>query len=119
MRTPDMNDCKKMPSTRFQNTAYTMQIRRHVIENDPDFFTFLSHETNSTLWNLDNIGADLVVVDHVVRCYGWVMDKTIFDHDTIAMHLQTSHKDKYPVIHDTYEADGVPGLFFAGSLAHS
>jgi hypothetical protein len=55
-------------------------------------------------------------MDHIIRCFGWVIDKSVFDKDTIP--LNTTHKGKYPQIHHNFSAVGVPGLYFAGTLAH-
>eukprot|EP00746_Dinoflagellata_sp_MGD_P154231 gnl/MRDRNA2_/MRDRNA2_84707_c0_seq1.p1 gnl/MRDRNA2_/MRDRNA2_84707_c0~~gnl/MRDRNA2_/MRDRNA2_84707_c0_seq1.p1 ORF type:complete len:765 (+),score=135.09 gnl/MRDRNA2_/MRDRNA2_84707_c0_seq1:161-2455(+) len=54
-------------------------------------------------------------VHHVVRAFGWVMDKSIFDS---SIPLETTHHGKYPSITPMYEAKGVPGLYFAGTLCH-
>lgn len=55
-------------------------------------------------------------MDHIIRCFGWAMDTKIFDLGTIP--LKTTHKGKYPSVHSNYEAVGVPGLYFAGTLLH-
>eukprot|EP00928_Gymnodinium_smaydae_P068048 TRINITY_DN5109_c0_g5_i2.p1 TRINITY_DN5109_c0_g5~~TRINITY_DN5109_c0_g5_i2.p1 ORF type:complete len:772 (+),score=60.84 TRINITY_DN5109_c0_g5_i2:47-2317(+) len=54
-------------------------------------------------------------VDHVIRCFGWRMNVSIFDE---SLHLQTTHFRKYPAITGAYAAKGVPGLYFAGTLNH-
>jgi len=54
-------------------------------------------------------------VDAVVLCHGWKMDDSIFD---ATVPVSTTHDGKYPAITHGYEAEGVPGLFFAGALTH-
>jgi len=53
--------------------------------------------------------------DHVIRCFGWYMDRDVFD---TRMPLKTTHKGKYPALTSNFSADGVPGLYFAGTLTH-
>lgn len=55
-------------------------------------------------------------IDHVIRCFGWAMDKSIFDD---SVHVDTSHKGKYPVITSNFSVESTPGLYFAGTLTHS
>lgn len=54
-------------------------------------------------------------MDHIIRCFGWAMDTSIFDS---SVPVNTTHKGKYPELSPTFEAVGVPGLFFAGTLTH-
>lgn len=54
-------------------------------------------------------------VDHVIRCFGWFMDLSVFD---ASLPVSTTHHGKYPDIDAGYEAKQVPGLYFAGALTH-
>jgi len=54
-------------------------------------------------------------VDHVIRCFGWKMDTSMFN-DSIS--LGTMLEGRYPQLQFDYQAVGVPGLYFAGTLAH-
>jgi len=62
-----------------------------------------------------SVGGLRFPMDHVVRCFGWVMDQTIFDK---SIPLRTTHRGKYPELTDSYQAVGIPGLYFAGTLTH-
>ncbi|CAJ1367150.1 unnamed protein product [Effrenium voratum] len=55
-------------------------------------------------------------VDHVVRCFGWTMDTNMLDSST---RPEMVDNGKYPKISDTFEVQGVPGFFAAGTIAHS
>lgn len=54
--------------------------------------------------------------DRVIRCLGFQFDFKIFDNDTRPGSRQSG---KYPRIKPDYEADGIPGLYFAGTNSHS
>jgi len=54
-------------------------------------------------------------MDHIIRCFGWAMDTSIFDE---SVPVRTTHRGKYPDLNPDYEAVGVPGLYFAGTLSH-
>lgn len=55
--------------------------------------------------------------DAVVRCFGWNMDRSIFDPSIdIQMHEKASYK--YPKIDHHFEASLSEGLFFLGANAH-
>eukprot|EP00041_Stephanoeca_diplocostata_P035116 m.1226997 g.1226997 ORF g.1226997 m.1226997 type:complete len:835 (+) comp24641_c2_seq6:269-2773(+) len=53
-------------------------------------------------------------VDHVVVCTGWQFDDTIFAVNSTPR-MKTR---KYPELTSSFESVNVPGLFFAGTLAH-
>ncbi|XP_071548276.1 FAD-dependent oxidoreductase domain-containing protein 2-like isoform X2 [Panulirus ornatus] len=55
--------------------------------------------------------------DHVIRCLGFKFDFSIFDNSTLPG--RSTKKAKYPGIKHTYEAQNVPGLYFAGTATHS
>lgn len=56
-----------------------------------------------------------LVYDHVIRCLGW-RHGTDFYTDTTRPLMQ--HNRKYAVMTPQYESVNVPGMFFAGQLAH-
>ncbi|XP_013388556.1 FAD-dependent oxidoreductase domain-containing protein 2 [Lingula anatina] len=58
------------------------------------------------------------VFDTVVRCTGWTFDKSPFHNSTIP-EMGRGRKKKYPNTDSTYESTNIPGLFFAGTNAHS
>jgi len=94
-----------------------LSIDRAFLASDlgPGFFPYLERASNVTLSK--PLSPQNVVADHVIRCFGWKINTSMFDPKT--MPIQTTVKGKYPVIYDTYEVPTVPGLFFAGTLAHS
>jgi len=55
-------------------------------------------------------------IDHIIRCFGWRLDDSIFDPET--MKVGTTHNGKYPAIGFDYQSRTIPGLYFAGTLAH-
>lgn len=55
--------------------------------------------------------------DLVLRCLGFKFDFSIFDNSTLPG--PSAKKAKYPAVKHTYEAQSVPGLFFAGTATHS
>ncbi|KAK8726906.1 hypothetical protein OTU49_010120, partial [Cherax quadricarinatus] len=55
--------------------------------------------------------------DVVIRCLGFKFDFSIFHNST--MPRRSMKKSKYPGIKHTYEAQNVPGLYFAGTVTHS
>ncbi|KAG7161775.1 FAD-dependent oxidoreductase domain-containing protein 2-like [Homarus americanus] len=55
--------------------------------------------------------------DHVIRCLGFNFDFSIFENSTLPG--RSTKKSKFPGIKHTYEAQNVPGLFFAGTITHS
>jgi len=56
--------------------------------------------------------------DVVVACLGWKMDLSIFPHkDTRPLLMPKT--GKHPVATPRFEAPGLPGLFFAGTLTHA
>ncbi|CAL4109256.1 unnamed protein product, partial [Meganyctiphanes norvegica] len=55
--------------------------------------------------------------DHVIRCLGFKFDFNIFNKSS--MPGKSNKKAKYPGIKNTFEAQNVPGLYFAGTNTHS
>ncbi|XP_069976996.1 FAD-dependent oxidoreductase domain-containing protein 2 [Penaeus vannamei] len=55
--------------------------------------------------------------DYVIRCLGFKFDFSIFNNSS--MPSKSIKKTKYPAIKFSYEADRIPGLYFAGTVAHS
>ncbi|KAK7074707.1 FAD-dependent oxidoreductase domain-containing protein 2, partial [Halocaridina rubra] len=55
--------------------------------------------------------------DHVIRCLGFKFDFSIFENSTVP--TRSTKKVKYPGIKHTYEAQNVPGMYFAGTSTHS
>ena len=53
--------------------------------------------------------------DAVVACLGWRMDRRAFAPDVLP---RLAPNGKHPAATPRYEALGVPGLYFAGTLAH-
>lgn len=56
-----------------------------------------------------------LVYDAVVTCFGFLHDMGLYSEDAAPL-MQANHR--YPILTDTYESVNVPGLFFAGQLAH-
>jgi hypothetical protein len=56
-----------------------------------------------------------LVYDEIVTCLGFKHNMDIYDEDTRPL-LQSN--GKYAVMTEQYEAVGVPGMFFVGTLAH-
>jgi hypothetical protein len=65
--------------------------------------------------------------DHVVLCLGWRHDTSIYDtgargrkpvDSTMSALPAMQPNGKYPVLTEEYESVNVPGLYFAGGLAH-
>ncbi|XP_063886508.1 FAD-dependent oxidoreductase domain-containing protein 2-like [Scylla paramamosain] len=55
--------------------------------------------------------------DIVLRCLGFKFDFSIFSNSTLPG--TSAKKSKYPAVKHTYEAQSVPGLYFAGTATHS
>lgn len=55
-------------------------------------------------------------MDHVIRCFGWVLDASIFDRKSVPLMLE--YNGKYPKLTSNFSAVDVPGLYFAGTLTH-
>ena len=53
--------------------------------------------------------------DHVILCLGWHHDLSVYAEDVKPI-MQPNHK--YAVMGPDYESVNVPGLYFAGALAH-
>lgn len=54
--------------------------------------------------------------DIVVACLGWRFARDVFDADVLPA---LAGNGKHPAVTPRYEAVGLPGLFFAGTLAHA
>ncbi|XP_006821644.1 FAD-dependent oxidoreductase domain-containing protein 2-like [Saccoglossus kowalevskii] len=60
--------------------------------------------------------------DYVIRCTGFLFDFSIFDktcRPKPKIPKKKNRRPKYPLIDHTYQAVGVPGLYFAGTVTHS
>ena len=61
--------------------------------------------------------------DYVIRAIGWKFDRTIFKQSTVPKLEKpgevTKRGGKYPSMTATYESRNVPGLYFAGAVAHA
>jgi hypothetical protein len=57
-----------------------------------------------------------LVYDVVIRCLGWLHETGVYDEGTTQPWMQQN--GKYPIMTPEYESANVPGLFFAGQLAH-
>ena len=51
--------------------------------------------------------------DRILACTGFRFDASILDQD---VRPPLEHKDRFPKMTSAYEAEGVPGLYFAGTL---
>jgi len=96
--------------TVFNNTMEQLMISSRLLREKPGLMDALV-----PLLVMGGGGNTRYPVDHVIRCFGWAMDTSIFDP---SVNLTTSHKGKYPVIEPTYEAAGAPGIHIAGTLGH-
>jgi hypothetical protein len=56
-----------------------------------------------------------LVYDTVIRCLGWKHDTAMYSAGTSPT---MQYNGKYPVMTSEYESANVPGLYFAGTLAH-
>ena len=54
-------------------------------------------------------------VDHIIRCFGWHMDTSIFNSSVLP---KTTHNGKYPALTSAYQVPDIPNLYFAGTLTH-
>merc|ERR1712130_997433 len=87
MENPGTHDWKKSNAS-----AIWLQVASHVLEEDPNLFTWLKHAANLTSW--DQKTDVPVVVDAVIRCFGWQADLSLFDHASVQ--VKTTHGGKYP-----------------------
>eukprot|EP00933_Yihiella_yeosuensis_P020228 TRINITY_DN1626_c0_g1_i1.p1 TRINITY_DN1626_c0_g1~~TRINITY_DN1626_c0_g1_i1.p1 ORF type:complete len:740 (+),score=99.02 TRINITY_DN1626_c0_g1_i1:85-2304(+) len=60
--------------------------------------------------------------DSIITCFGWIMDRSIFD-DALAAEVAMTHNDKYPALTSMFEVKTkqnktMPGLYVAGTLSH-
>jgi hypothetical protein len=55
--------------------------------------------------------------DGIVRCFGWNMDRGIFD-PSIPIEMHEKASNKYPSIDHHFESTSAEGLFFLGANAH-
>eukprot|EP00933_Yihiella_yeosuensis_P020232 TRINITY_DN1626_c0_g1_i5.p1 TRINITY_DN1626_c0_g1~~TRINITY_DN1626_c0_g1_i5.p1 ORF type:complete len:746 (+),score=88.01 TRINITY_DN1626_c0_g1_i5:85-2322(+) len=60
--------------------------------------------------------------DSLIICFGWIMDRSIFD-DALAAEVAMTHNDKYPALTSMFEVKTkqnktMPGLYVAGTLSH-
>mmetsp|Transcript_25805 Transcript_25805/g.56128 ORF Transcript_25805/g.56128 Transcript_25805/m.56128 type:complete len:922 (-) Transcript_25805:186-2951(-) len=96
----------------FNNSFQSVSINSRLLRENPELMDalvpLLAHGSGSNM---------RYPLDHIIRCFGWAMDTSIFDQTSVP--VTTSHKGKYPEIKDTYEAKHVKGLHFAGTLGHS
>ncbi len=53
--------------------------------------------------------------DRVICCTGFRIDDSIFSHSAAP---ELVYNGKFPAINSSYEAIGLPGLYFAGALSH-
>ncbi|CAK0798717.1 unnamed protein product [Prorocentrum cordatum] len=106
-------------------TRAKMGIDEEVFETDWEEFrvtTFLLREKPALVDALATLRSEHSLepvrnpMDHVIRCFGWAMDTSIFD---ASVPVSTSHAGKYPEITAGWEVRGVPGLYVAGTLTHS
>jgi hypothetical protein len=58
-----------------------------------------------------------LVYDKVVLCLGFLHDQSVYDAVQEVQPIFQKNK-RYPVLTSKYEAVGVPGLYFAGTLTH-
>jgi len=93
-------------------------VSERVLTLDPELFPSLKNFTNLTWLSPEDgaFGISPLIAGAVIRCYGWQVDTSIFD---LNSPLKKVHRMKYPDIFDTYQAVDIPGLYFAGSSAHS
>lgn len=56
--------------------------------------------------------------DMIIRCLGFTFDDSLFSNITMPERGRGKLK-KFPRIKPTYESTNIPGLFFAGTIAHS
>lgn len=56
--------------------------------------------------------------DMIIRCLGFTFDDSLFSNTTMPERGRGKLK-KFPRIKATYESTNIPGLFFAGTIAHS
>jgi hypothetical protein len=56
-----------------------------------------------------------MVYDRVIRCLGWKHDKAFYSANTQPLMQYT---DKFPIMDAEYASVNVPGLHYAGNLAH-
>lgn len=56
--------------------------------------------------------------DVIIRCFGWNMDRSIFDPSSIEIQMNTNAPKKYPALTKHFESPKAKHLFFLGSNAH-
>ncbi|PIK47442.1 putative FAD-dependent oxidoreductase domain-containing protein 2 [Apostichopus japonicus] len=79
-----------------------------------------AHMTNDSNQDVEYIIPDNFPLresyDRVIRCLGFQFDFSIFENDTAP---EASYSGKYPNIKPDYGAEGIPGMYFAGTNSHS
>jgi hypothetical protein len=58
-----------------------------------------------------------LVYDRVIRCLGWRHDRSLYTNGTNAEPMM-QYNGKYAIMTSEYESVNVPGMYFAGGLAH-
>jgi hypothetical protein len=91
---------------------FSLRVAVSLLMQDPYLLPRILERTQSRPIDMEYSG--LFVVDAVVTCFGWRFDSTWLD-----LPVKKTHAGKYPRINESFEADGVPNLFFIGALSHS
>eukprot|EP00930_Biecheleria_cincta_P058181 TRINITY_DN44025_c0_g1_i1.p1 TRINITY_DN44025_c0_g1~~TRINITY_DN44025_c0_g1_i1.p1 ORF type:complete len:599 (+),score=86.49 TRINITY_DN44025_c0_g1_i1:269-1798(+) len=95
----------------FENSFQDLKVTSSLLRKHPQLMNELADVR--ARYSGDNLRYPM---DHVIRCYGWVMDARFLD---ASLPLKMTHRDKYPNISHAFEVNGVQGMYSAGTISHS
>ncbi|XP_062607812.1 FAD-dependent oxidoreductase domain-containing protein 2-like [Saccostrea cucullata] len=88
-----------------------------IVKKDGKLHLQFKEDEDDPVYNIDNF-ALRDPYDKIIRCLGFVFDKSIFNNKTMISSGKGRAK-KYPKINYDYESSDNPGMFFAGTNTHS
>lgn len=116
---PDHEGFRSVDATVFDarwRESVELIIEMDALLADPHLLSFFANQLADIVPNplLEPDPEELLVVDSVIRCFGWHYDDTILDS---TIRPASVYGGKYPQIDGLYRSQS--GIFFAGAVAHA